>query len=49
LKEACIQKPITVTQAMKLADIDESAWYQPEGSPKLVAGESINVSGNLRF
>ena len=44
LKDAVVQKPITVTQAMKLADIDESAWYQPEGSPKLVAGESINVS-----
>jgi len=38
-----------VTQAMKLADIDESAWYQPEGRPKLVAGDSVDVESEFEI
>ena len=41
-KDAYTTKPITVTQAMKLADIDDSAWTQPDGKPKLVAGDAYN-------
>lgn len=44
LSEAMITKPISPTQAMKLADIDESAWVQPEGKPTLAVGEAVNVT-----
>ncbi len=49
LKDACIQKPITVTQAMKLAEIDQSAWTQPDGRPKLVAGDSVDVENEFEI
>ena len=42
ISDAMISKPITVTQAMKLAEIDASAWTQPEGKPKLVAGDAYD-------
>ena len=41
-KDAYTTKPITVTQAMKLADIYDSAWTQPDGKPRLVAGDAYN-------
>lgn len=37
--QAVVSKPISPTQAMKLADIDEETYMQPDGKPKLVPGE----------
>jgi len=45
--QATVSKPITVTQALKLADIDASAWTQPEGKPKLVAGEAYDPADDF--
>lgn len=37
--QAVVSKPISPTQAMKLADIDDSAYTQPDGKPRLVPGD----------
>ena len=42
ISDATTSKPITVTQAMKLADIADSAWIQPDGKPRLIAGEAYD-------
>lgn len=46
-KDAYTTKPITVTQALKLADIDSSAWTQPDGKPKLVAGDAYDPADDF--
>jgi hypothetical protein len=43
-ERALVTQPISPTQAMRLADIDDSAWYQPEGKPALAAGEAFEVN-----
>ena len=39
--EAIVVKPISPTQALKLSP-DVKGWIQPEGKPKLMAGEAYN-------
>ena len=43
-ERALVTRPISPTQAMRLGDIDESAWYQPEGKPVLAAGDVVDVT-----
>jgi len=41
LRDAIVSKPISPTQALKLCS-DVTGFYQPEGKPKLMAGEAYN-------
>lgn len=45
--DAVTTKPITPTQAAKLAKLDDALWYQPEGRPKLVSGDAVNVEDDF--
>ena len=47
INDATTSKPITVTQAMKLADIADSAWIQPDSKPKLIAGEAYDPAADF--
>ena len=44
--EAIVVKPITPTQALKLSP-DVKGWIQPEGKPKLMAGEAYNPANDF--
>jgi hypothetical protein len=44
--EAIVVKPISPTQALKLSP-DVKGWIQPEGKPKLMAGEAYNPANDF--
>jgi len=48
-EQAVVSKPITPTQALKLADIDDSAYVQPDGKPRLVAGDAYDPADNFEI
>ena len=45
-REAVVSKPISQTQALKLSP-DVKGWIQPEGKPKLMAGEAYNPANDF--
>ena len=44
--DAIVSKPITPTQALKLSP-EVTGFYQPEGKPKLIAGETYNPADDF--
>ena len=44
--DAIVVKPISPTQALKLSP-DVKGWIQPEGKPKLMAGEAYNPANDF--
>ena len=45
-RDAVVSKPISPTQALKLSP-DVKGWIQPEGKPKLMAGEAYNPANDF--